>query len=195
MIAEGFGSFEDYETCLELSRDQFVVFDNCGGIPVSTARDYAFKFGRLPTAKGTKGEFGRFGVGMKRALFKLGRWFSVGSTAPTSSFDLEVDVGEWEKESKWQFHFTHFTENESYPETDWGTTITVEQLYDSIAEEFASETFHADLRAHLASRLRQPLADGYRISVNGVPLSSDPVELLDDPRLAPAFKDLGNAGP
>src|SRR5688572_2771156 len=60
--------------------EAFVISDNCGGIPVEVARKSAFRFGRPDDAQQTSGEVGRFGVGMKRGLFKLGKHFHVRST-------------------------------------------------------------------------------------------------------------------
>ena len=58
---------------LDTERGVFTITDNCGGIPVSVARDYAFRFGRPDfEAQYTQHSVGVFGIGMKRALFKLG---------------------------------------------------------------------------------------------------------------------------
>jgi hypothetical protein len=83
---------EDYEGLwvrIDVAGDHFTIDDNCGGIPVDVARRYAFKFGRPEGAEPTPHSVGRFGIGMKRALFKLGRQFSIESTAKSSHFSLK----------------------------------------------------------------------------------------------------------
>lgn len=91
---------EDYQAGgfrveIEVSADQFEIRDNCGGIELDVARQYAFRFGRPSAYKGTKRSVGQFGVGMKRALFKLGGTFSIESRASTTMFRMTVDVNSW----------------------------------------------------------------------------------------------------
>ncbi len=60
---------------ISFSENSFSIRDTCGGITIQEAKDYVFKFG-LPEEK-TKSYSGRglsvFGIGMKRAFFKIGR--------------------------------------------------------------------------------------------------------------------------
>ena len=49
---------------------------------------------------------GQFGIGMKRAFFKLGSNIHVKSVAATSEFELTIDVPNWLKEPNvWEFEF------------------------------------------------------------------------------------------
>ena len=59
---------------ITFGQDQFCIEDNCGGIPIATARDYAFRMGRPVDANvPPKGTIGVYGIGMKRAIFKMGQ--------------------------------------------------------------------------------------------------------------------------
>src|SRR5437660_12286247 len=60
---------------LTLGRARFSITDNCGGIDVDLARNYAFRFGRPAQMPPTPRSVGQFGGGMKRALFKLCKHF------------------------------------------------------------------------------------------------------------------------
>lgn len=66
------GDFQDLWVRVELNSTHFRIADNCGGIPVEIARNYAFRFGRPSGAPPTPHSVGQFGVGMKRTFFKLG---------------------------------------------------------------------------------------------------------------------------
>ena len=107
------GNYEGLSVNIKLNAEEsyFKIEDNCGGLPVSVARDYAFRFGRPEGADEIKHSVGVFGIGMKRALFRLGGEFKVESIAQNSSFTMEVDVEEWEKEDSdendpsWTFRF------------------------------------------------------------------------------------------
>lgn len=71
------GNYTGLWVRIELDSDHFRIVDNCGGISVEIARDYAFRFGRPKDAQGTPGPMGQLGVGMKRTFFRLGRYFVV----------------------------------------------------------------------------------------------------------------------
>src|SRR2546427_11930787 len=86
------GNYEGLWVRMEMSSEKCDIADNCGGIPVDIARDYAFRFGRPKEAKGTPGSMGQFGVGMKRTFFRLGRHFVVRSTTTESRFTVDEDV-------------------------------------------------------------------------------------------------------
>src|SRR5262245_30807145 len=60
---------------ITLAADRFAIEDNCGGIPREVAKNYAFKMGREPgDDRDLDSEtIGMYGVGMKRAIFKMGR--------------------------------------------------------------------------------------------------------------------------
>ncbi|MBV6440604.1 MAG: hypothetical protein EPGJADBJ_02276 [Saprospiraceae bacterium] len=98
--------FSDLWIRLEVSPDQFKISDNCGGFSLETACEYAFRFGRPKGRKDVDHSVGRFGVGMKRALFKIGEYFKVESKCGKDHFTVEVDVNEWSTdEVNWDFDY------------------------------------------------------------------------------------------
>ena len=88
--------------------DRFEISDNCGGLPLDMAERYAFRFGRPEDFPGSPLAVGQFGVGMKRALFKLGTQFTVSSVTDRSRFVLPVNVEEWARDldPRWRFVFS-----------------------------------------------------------------------------------------
>ncbi len=79
-------NYQGLQVSVEFDATHFSVSDNCGGIPLAIARDYAFRFGRDeddPRGGTDAGSIGQFGVGMKRPLFKLGWYFEVESRTET----------------------------------------------------------------------------------------------------------------
>ncbi len=115
----GDGSYEGLFAHIEVKPDSFLIVDNCGGISVDTATNYAFRFGRAKGAPSIDGSIGQFGVGMKRALFKMGKKFEVKSVAKDSRFVLKVDVDQWtalmdaQGHEKWELEFAEASEGES----------------------------------------------------------------------------------
>ena len=166
---------------IRIGTDKFEIEDNCGGIEVHNARNYAFCFGRLDEAPSAPGSIGRFGVGMKRALFKLGSEFGVVSVARESSFSLDVNVDEWASEATqsqdWQFEFADFHEDEDHPAEMCGTTITVSHLHSEVASYFEGSA-ESELLSSIALRHRSAVREGIRIHVNDRLVPASPLELL-----------------
>ena len=65
--------YEGYRAVLDMSPEEFSIEDNCGGIPIQIAQRYAFAMGRPQDAPPDgAATIGMYGIGMKRAIFKLG---------------------------------------------------------------------------------------------------------------------------
>lgn len=171
---------------LRYSASEFVIEDNCGGIDLDTARRYAFKFGRPDAAPGVAHSVGQFGVGMKRALFKLGSAFRVESRAEHSSFALEVDVPTWEALEEWAFPLESADDATRRAPEQTGTLLRVQPLHAGVAADLALDTFTTSLVTELRSKHRVSIGRGLAISVNGVEVSRWPISLLAAPELTPA---------
>ena len=172
---------------LTASKDGFTIEDNCGGIDLDWARDYAFRFGRPEDINGPLGEVGQFGVGMKRALFKLGEHFVVTSTTTRNAFTLPVDVKEWMADMgpDWSFELSDVDENADVPIESTGTVIDVTQLHETVAEELATPEFLNRLRDELRLRQALVISQGIEIEVNGSPVGEFEPQLLSSPELQP----------
>jgi len=182
------GDFKSFWARVVVSRDKFSVSDNCGGITVEIARKYAFRFGRPAGAPALKHSVGQFGVGMKRAIFKIGRKFRVESTTRMSRFVVEVDVDTWANDPKWEFEFKELDVTTTHRAEDTGTTVTVTRLRPDVAEKFSLESFTTELRNELQTRLQDPISRGLATTLNGLPIDVEPMTMLSDPKLAPAHK-------
>lgn len=188
------GSFYGLRVALHISENEFRIEDNCGGIPIDTARDYAFRFGRPKGAPKTAGSVGQFGVGMKRTFFKLGRFFQVDSITSTSRFQMKVDVDEWLAEDvetdAWHFDFKSVSEGEVNPIESTGTQIVVNRLLDEASRAFSLQSFIKELELGLSEGHALVLEAGLQISLNGVFLSHHPLEILQSTELHPAYSEL-----
>ena len=160
-------SFEGLEVDITCSPDYFEIHDNCGGIDPETAREYAFRFGRPKNVEPVPHSVGRFGVGMKRAIFKLGRHFSVSSTSQFHRFVVDVDVAQWEERPDWQFEFEELKEFPAeVPLEERGTTVRVEQVFPAVTERFVLEYFLSRLRADIQVRHQTHLNRGLVVRLN-----------------------------
>lgn len=187
----GDGDYDGLSVRIEINEDCFRTTDNCGGITVEVARNYAFRFGRLEDAPSVRHSVGQFGVGMKRALFKMGNWFRVESKSADSRFVVEVDVEQWSREEDWSFEFRELDEGTlEVAQDEQGTAITIEQLHDNVSSSFALENFRSKLREELEQAHIESMDRGLSVTLNGIPLRSDPLELLNSEELKPALMEI-----
>ena len=170
--------------------DRFEIVDNCGGIPLDIARDYAFRFGRPAGAERVSHSVGRFGVGLKRAVFKLGRYFAVESVSKDTDFEVRVDVPSWLQEvGPWRFPLeVSRTSEEGEPTRELGTRIVVIRLHKPIADEFRLEDFRVRLRDFVQRSQQENLSAGLVIAINDVELVAAKAQVLQSPDLIPAAR-------
>ena len=182
-------SLEGLWVRISISPEEICISDNCGGFTAETARKYAFRFGRATGAPSITHSIGQFGVGMKRALFKLGTAFRVESTTDSSRFVVDVDVDKWVDEpDPWQFKFKEVKEDlKNVPEENRGTIIAVKPLRKEVSREFGLGNFMSQLKAEIQSHLQMPISRGLSVTLNGIHLVSKPLMVFNDARIAPAF--------
>lgn len=185
MRLRGDGSFTDLRAAIRFDAHQFAIEDNCGGIPIPTARDYAFRFGRPEGAEETPGSIGKFGVGMKRALFKLGRQFEIESATPESRFTIAQDADAWIANDDWTFQFRTLEENVAVPADQVGTRIRVQRLYLGVSDQLADPEFESRLAGEIRAAHSTAVHRGLAITVNGVPIGVDPLGIFNDEDFQP----------
>ena len=159
---------------LLLDPQEFAVQDNCGGISLPDAREYAFNFGRRKDApRPSEESIGIYGIGMKRALFKLGKEIQISSSTRSDSFQTTIQVEAWEAEDKWEFDLE--------PGSAWeqpGTTIKVRDLNDEVGEELMDPTFQRVLERAISRGYALFIKEGLTVTINGRPISAEHFVLL-----------------
>ncbi|MEQ5786830.1 ATP-binding protein [Erythrobacter sp. NFXS35] len=187
------GSDENFDGLwvkIHLDGDRFEISDNCGGFDTETAMNYAFRFGRPADAKSTDYSIGQFGVGMKRALFKFGRYFEVHSTTSYEKWAMKVDVDEWEHGTDWQFEFAELIEDKAFTADECGTRIMVNKLRPEIANKFSSEYFRRSLAETIRAHQRQFLSSGLAIEFNGQHLTHTDLRVLSGGSYSPVVEEI-----
>jgi hypothetical protein len=183
---------------IELSNDQFKISDNSGGISAEIARHYAFRFGRSKDFAGVKRSVGQFGVGMKRAIFKIGRAFSVQSAhrgqagdSDGSRFSLQVDVEEWAVQEAWTFEFSPVQESINLaPDEVAGTVITVTRLHPSVQDDLNDPTVIQSLRTELRVRHQESIQSGLQLYLDSeIPLTASRPSLQASDVVQPIYKE------
>ena len=182
--------FAGLSVALSLNAEQFEIKDNCGGFDIGTAKDYAFRFGRPAKATTTDYSIGQFGVGMKRALFKFGRYFEVHSTTRNQRWSMKVDVDDWEEDPDWHFDFDDIEDDLNNPEEECGTYILVKKLRPEVAARFTQSYFRRSLTETIRSHQRQFLAFGLAIDFEGTHLTNTDLRMRTGGHFSPAIEEV-----
>ena len=189
----GEGPYIGLEVEIVVNSDEFQITDNCGGIDLETAKNYAFNFGTDPRVVRPDGSLGVFGVGMKRAIFKIGREIKIRSVTGPHAFTIRENIPKWQQRNSpddWYFPMEVEQPSVEHPENERGTAITITDLYDSVRQQFGSEYFVGSLRRSISGRHQHHLQKGLTVRVNGTSIPGTTVKFAFVPgnQLAPAFE-------
>ncbi len=158
---------------------RFTITDNCGGISISKAEEQIFLLGN-PADETSETRLGVYGIGMKRAFFKIGKSISFMSHTVEEELKIDIDVDAWKKKKEWRFPFTYGRAKKS---NSGGTTIEVTDLHEVITKQFASKAFRTLLTEKISRAYALFLKAGAKITVNGETQHPEFPELAESTRL------------
>lgn len=160
-------NYDGFRAALHIDPEEFRIEDNCGGISVADAIDHAFHFGRRPdTPQDGEYSIGLYGIGMKRAILKVGNTISIHSSTLEEAFVCSINVNQWLKHDKWEFDLDDAELIEGT-----GTGIHITDLNSGVAEEFGDEAFVSGLARIIARDYALFLDKGFSITINGTAIS------------------------
>ncbi len=166
--------YKGFRAKITADPDKFLIEDNCGGIPLKIAKDVAFRLGRPTEADYEKLEtVGVYGIGMKRAIFKLGQNAVVTSENNGSRFRVRIPQDWLDDDTTWDLQM-----EEEKPTGTRGTQIEVTDLYPEIKREFTpgATNFLTDLNGAIRQLYAVIMGKGFAVNLNGVDL--DPIEFM-----------------
>lgn len=166
----GHTPYEGFEVYISFDERHFRISDNCGGIPRQVALESAFRMGRhdsdrdkdLPTV-------GVYGIGMKRAIFKMGEDAFVFCNTEKGCYRVEISKDWMMDDSLWLLPLIDLDDcGEGY-----GTMIEVKQLREGIKQQFTNQNFVDDLFKEISTHFSYIISKGLKISVNGERVEPD----------------------
>jgi len=163
---------------ITIDESHFVLKDNCGGIPLTTAINYAFKMGRSEEYHDDDNleTVGMYGIGLKRAIFKMGLEADIYSYHSENQFKVQIPP-DWSEKPEWLFKYSDVPKEEIIRLLpDEGTMIKVGNLHESIKKQFVDRaTFLKNLTTELRNHYGYIIQQGFKISLNGKDI--EPLEL------------------
>lgn len=183
-------NLSQFKVQISFDRTHFSIEDNCGGISLSDAIDYAFHFGRKPeNTISVEGGIGLYGIGMKRAIFKMGRFANVVSETEGACFNVSVDVDVWTGKSSWDFEYED-TQRKGVN----GTRIKISKIYPSIDSTFSDSTFQNQLIKRIAQDYAFFIDKELLVEVCGKPVPKFKYQLKESNELSPAIMQYEDDG-
>lgn len=162
-------SYAGFYVDLKLSGDGCSIDDNCGGITVDALKTMVLRFGQ-PSSHPLG--IGIFGLGLNRAIFKLGRVSHLKTDTGSQRAELVLNVDEYLRSDDWYLPAQEFTSS-GQP----GTTVEIAQLPDKIAALFADHDWVDEYRRDVGRRYAKFIRKGFRITVNGVNAQDGEVQI------------------
>ncbi|EKW32498.1 histidine kinase-, DNA gyrase B-, and HSP90-like ATPase family protein, partial [Escherichia coli 95.1288] len=111
-----------------------------------------------------EGTVGVYGIGMKRAIFKMGRDCSIQSNNPDGAFTVDI-TPDWIDGDGWKIPM-HESDYDNKNPT--GTTIEIKKLHSNVAQKFNESTYLTDLFLQIKHSLSFIIQKGFKIELNGV---------------------------
>lgn len=165
---------------ITFDKDSFTIEDNCGGIPFELAEESAFRLGRkdedidaeLPTV-------GLYGIGMKRAIFKMGTSARVTSRRRDKSFFVDITPEWMSDDDSWSLDMMDTESPEIEP---FGTTIHVQNLRPGISNSFSRVEFLNEFREDVRSYYSYIIEKGFKVIINDIEADAKKIKLLLEDR-------------
>ena len=155
------------------SERQIKVTDTCGGISRARAMKDVFCFGHLPDDK--LGRLGAYGVGLKRALFKIGNRFQIISRAAHEGFQVDLKLDEWAANPEWKIPIS-FTEGSGSEKTA-GTSITITELHEEVKLRIQDGGVQKDIFEDAGRTYPFFIDRCVALTINGQPVPPNPITL------------------
>ena len=170
---EGNVPYISYRADITINKDCFIIEDNCGGIPW-TNREYAFKLGRPADRQiNNDSTIGTYGIGMKRAIFKMGEHAAVYTKTNDTAYKVIIDKP-WLTGESWELPL----DVEGNDLSESGTKIVVTDLLPGVSAQFMDNDFLKDLKKQISSLYAFILAKGFCVKVNGEIINGRPTQLI-----------------
>ena len=168
--------YEGFEAEIKFDKDSFSIADNCGGIPWSH-HEYAFRMGKDPENRDSNlPTVGVYGIGMKRAIFKIGRQCLISTKNEEDCYEVEITPKWIEQSDNWKLPVFE----SSQPDKEDGTTIVIDELHQGIATHFGGEkeNFSRELIRKIETHYAFIIAKGFLVTVNGQRVVPNPTKLI-----------------
>lgn len=153
-----------YTIAIKFDKNEFSIEDNSSGVGVKEVEEKVFRFGSETNIKRKIG-LSVYGIGMKRAFFKIGKLIEFKSNTNKGGVFVKFDVDEWvSNEDEWGLVGET---NKSTKKQSLGTKIVIKRINDEVVSNFTGKSFETRFIEKLQTTYGIFLDGGLVIKVNG----------------------------
>ena len=162
---------------ISFSEREFKIVDKCGGIPRNIALTEVFNFGHTSNPVG--GQLGAYGIGLKRAIFKIGNEVEIQSRTVKDGFETSITISEWaEKDDDiedWTIPLYFIDGVASLKQA--GTAITIKDLRPEVRMRLREGSIEKILRDRISQAYALFLERYVRVSLNNEVVEPDSIPI------------------
>jgi hypothetical protein len=170
---------------VKLSENEISIVDNCGGIERQDAIEEVFCFGH---SNGTTGQLGVYGIGLKRAIFKLADNVEIKSQTTSGGFTASIDVKEWAERDEdlddWRIPISFIAGATSSSHA--GTSIKFTNLRGEVKMRLGDGALLGRMRAAIGQTYTLFLNREVRVSLDQQSVDPQPLPLGQSDQVNPA---------
>lgn len=171
---------------INFSNRQFSIQDNCGGITFEHAKNDVFRFGHPDPHR--RVSLSVFGIGMKRAIFKIGRYVRVESKAAESGFSMRLDVDKWLSDVATNWQIPIEKEGEERDPLKTGTRIIITRLREEVSTLTENPAFQNKLIKTIQESYPFFLGRHVRVFVNEKEVNSEDISFAESENIKPTIE-------
>jgi len=170
------GHIEPGSIKIDYSAKHFQIVDTCGGISIEDAKSEVFHFGHSPDV--SPSQLGVYGIGLKRAIFKIGNQITIESKTEKGGFRMNINVPSWADD---RFNWTLPLEviDGTAGLSSAGTSIIISDFRREVSERFRAGSFEKILHDMIAetyslflNRYVIIMLNGHKVDPVRIPLGS-----------------------
>lgn len=167
---EALKPLKDFTVEIKISGEEIVISDNCGGISSEHLANSTLRFGqRSHHANG----IGVFGVGLNRAIFKLGQSITIDSDTGSERSIIQLDTT------------TYLSNNEEWylpaqklPSAGkTGTAITIKNIHPETSITISNSEWIEKFKEEISLRYGRIIEAGLTIKIGGAPIAGKTVRI------------------
>lgn len=165
--------YDGYEVSLHLDSAGLKIVDNCGGIPIDDLKKVALKFGEHSEQRMG---IGAFGVGLNRALFRLGSAAVIKTETRHERAEVTLDKAEYlNKPNSWKLPGEEVAKTGRI-----GTTIEIRNPPVETSRKFGDEKWCISLQHQIGRRYGRFVAKKLLLFVNTKKVTDEEVQIRED---------------
>lgn len=178
-------------------RDHFTIEDNCGGIDFEDAERDIFRMGRSEAH--SHSGLSVFGIGLKRAMFKIGKKVEMTSRSENSGFRMSVDVDQWVKDDQlndgrlnWHFPLERLDPAKDADTT--GTRLVIKELRPEICAVLSDGSLEKRISDSISTAYPFFLERHLKIKLNGTAIEGKNLAFSQSDNLIPGIESWHDDG-